>query len=85
MFVVVGAHLQRAPGAQGTADFLCPARLAGRQVGGLQAAGVVLVLRLALFVGGGLAGHLGGGEQQRQVGFEALADLLLQEWLVHAG
>jgi hypothetical protein len=34
-------------------------------------------------VGSGLAGDISGGEQHRQVGLEALADLLLQEKLVH--
>jgi hypothetical protein len=39
--------------------------------------------RYALLVGSGLAGDISGGEQHRQVGLEALADLLLQEKLVH--
>ncbi|MNG21964.1 hypothetical protein D3C84_1063980 [compost metagenome] len=76
-------HLQAAPGLQRLADFLHPACLPGGQVGGLQAAGVVLVFGLALFVGGRLVGGLRGADGHGQIGLQVLAHLLLQKGLVH--
>ena len=59
------------------------AALAVGEVGRFQAAGVVLVLSLALGMGGGLVGRCQHGLGDLAVGFEGGDDLLLKGALVH--
>src|SRR3990167_3515278 len=68
------------PGAQGLANLLDPARLAGSQIGGLQAQGVVLVLGDILFV----CGRLIGG-QRRLLGLCQVAAQLVENKLLEQG
>ncbi len=77
------ACLQVAIGGERRLDLMQAAALAVGKIGRLQAAGVVLVLGLALGMGGSLVGRGQYGLGHLAVGFEGGDDLLLKGALVH--
>src|SRR5690606_9901284 len=80
-------HLYRqvAISHQGRFDLMHTAALAISQIGRLQAAGVVLVLSLALGVGRGFMGGLEGVPGDSEIGLQPVDDQRLEAGLVHGG
>ena len=76
-------HRQLLQGLQGLVDLIHPARLAGGQIGRLQAEGVVFVFGDVLNVGGGLIGRLRRALGDQQVATQAFDNDVLQLGFVH--
>ena len=83
VLVRADGRMQVAVGGQRCLDLVQTSSLPVGEVGRFQATGVVLVLGLALGMGGGLMGRGQHGLGDFTVGFEGSDDLLLKGGLIH--